>query len=118
MRIHQRIQPRIAERGHRFGSFAVEHRRGAALGLSAPKRGPLQIGFHHSGKVGFQLDTFQCRAGLQLTHHWHCDSPRRGPNPKSDRLLVDQQVEQPLLGFLGEPRVNLLQLNLALEALR
>jgi len=32
--------------------------------------------------------------------------------------LIEQQTEQPLMGFLGEPRLNVLQLNLALGALR
>lgn len=34
------------------------------------------------------------------------------------QAVVDGMVEKPLLGILGEPRVNVLRLNMALEALR
>jgi K+-transporting ATPase ATPase C chain len=36
----------------------------------------------------------------------------------SVQSLVDEQVEGPLWGLLGESRVNVLRLNLALEATR
>jgi K+-transporting ATPase ATPase C chain len=38
--------------------------------------------------------------------------------PERVRQLVDAQTQQPWLGWLGETRVNVLQLNLALDALQ
>lgn len=40
----------------------------------------------------------------------------RGLDPASVRELVAQSVDRPLLGFLGEPRVNLFKLNRRIDA--
>jgi len=40
----------------------------------------------------------------------------RGVADREIRALVQKSVEQPLLGFLGEPRVHVLQLNRSLDA--
>ena len=42
----------------------------------------------------------------------------RGLAPERVQGLVNLQTENPLFGFLGEAKVNVLKLNLALEALR
>jgi K+-transporting ATPase ATPase C chain len=54
--------------------------------------------------------------------HWQIDRVAKARGYSDDQVthlksLVDQYIQTPQLGFLGEPRVNVLMLNLALDQL-
>jgi potassium-transporting ATPase KdpC subunit len=63
---------------------------------------------------GLDPDISVRNAELQVGHV----AKTRGLHREQVRKLVQQYTEAPDLGFLGDPRVNVLELNLALDQLR
>ena len=53
---------------------------------------------------------------VRIDMRGHGETQVPGPDQLSQALLVADSVEEPLLGFLGERRVNLIELNRRLDA--
>jgi K+-transporting ATPase ATPase C chain len=62
---------------------------------------------HISPQAAFyQLDRVAAARGFDADHR------------QKLRTLIEQKTEAPIWGFLGQPRINVLQLNLALDSLQ
>jgi K+-transporting ATPase ATPase C chain len=86
-----------------------------ALKAADPANGaPVPVDLATASASGLDPDISIAAARYQIARV----ARARGLSTNQVAALVQQRIESPLWGFLGEPRVNVLRLNLALDALR
>jgi K+-transporting ATPase ATPase C chain len=89
--------------------------RVAALRSADPgNRAPVPIDLVTASASGLDLEISLAAADYQAARV----ARARGLAPERMQALIAQHTEGRLLGVLGEPRVNVLELNLALDALK
>ena len=114
-RDRRRRQPRVREERRRH--IRVQHRHRAPAGARVPRRERARSGRQGAGRrghvIGIGLDPQISVANARL------QAPRvaeeRNMSVDDVLKLVDEHTDGRALGFLGEPGVNVLELNLALD---
>ena len=92
---------------------AVKARIAALRAADPGNTAPVPVDLVTASASGLDPDISRAAADYQIARVARV----RGLSEAELRTLVEQQTLEPLLGFIGEPRVNVLALNLALDAL-
>ncbi|GAA1958637.1 potassium-transporting ATPase subunit KdpC [Microbacterium deminutum] len=93
---------------------AIEDRRAAIASFEGVDPGQIPADALTASASGLDPDISPAYALLQVDRV----ARARGLDPRAVRDLVESRIQGRDLGFLGEPRVEVLELNLALDALR
>lgn len=92
----------------------IDRARTSVAALRAEgETGPMPVDLVTASGSGLDPHISPAAAGFQAARV----AKARGLSEAAVRDLIAQQTETPLFGLIGEPRINLLALNLALDAL-